>query len=58
VSGVKTIKHRMENIMGNALIALYLLVSGISLYIIYLLVSDVINNIVDNYKLKESMKND
>lgn len=44
--------------MNNALIALYLLVSGISLYIIYLLVSDVINNIVDNYKLKESMKND
>jgi len=45
-------------VMNNALIALYLLVSGISLYIIYLLVSDVINNIVDNYKLKESMKND
>ena len=44
--------------MNNVLIALYLLVSGISLYIIYLLVSDVINNIVDNYKLKESMKND
>lgn len=47
-------------VMNNALIALYLLVSGISLYIIYLLVSDVINNVVDNYnyKLKESMKND
>ena len=44
--------------MNNVLIALYLLVSGISLYIIYLLVSDVINNIVDNYKSKESMKND
>ena len=44
--------------MNNVLIALYLLVSGISLYIIYLLVSDVINNVVDNYKSKESMKND
>ena len=44
--------------MNNALIALYLLVSCTSLYIMYLLVSDVINGIVDNYNLKESMKND
>lgn len=44
--------------MNNFLIALYLLISCTSLYIIYLLVSDVINNVVDNYKLKESMKND
>ena len=46
--------------MNNFLIALYLLISCTSLYIIYLLISDVINNVVDNYnyKLKESMKND
>ena len=44
--------------MNNALIALYLLVSCTSLYIMYLLVSDVINGIVDNYNSKESMKND
>lgn len=44
--------------MNNFLIALYLLISCTSLYIIYLLISDVINNVVDNYKSKESMKND
>ena len=45
-------------VMNNVLIALYLLVSGTSLYIMYLLVSDVINGIVDNYNLKGSVKND
>ena len=44
--------------MNNFLIALYLLISCTSLYIIYLLISDVINNVVDNYKSKESIKND
>ena len=44
--------------MNNFLIALYILISCTSLYIIYLLISDVINNVVDNYKSKESMKND
>ena len=39
--------------MNNFLIALYLLISCTSLYIIYLLISDVINNVVDNYKSKE-----